>query len=113
MRLVQAKVARAPQSHRAYSLRMHPFNACPVAIGIFECIRLLSLASCKQRLHLLSWLQRHGAPRRSSTGCPTRAGFTIRLGKLHLNERLAFGILDRRPARTDPTLWTGDRLRLP
>jgi hypothetical protein len=34
------------------------------------------------------------------------------LGKLHLDERLA-RILDGCPARTDLTLWTGDRFRFP
>src|SRR5437764_14758115 len=28
--------ARASQAHRAHCLRMRPFNACPMAIGVFE-----------------------------------------------------------------------------
>jgi hypothetical protein len=43
-----------------------------------------------------------------------RLGQTLqsRLRKLHLHEGFA-SILDRRPTRTDPPLWTGDRLGFP
>lgn len=55
MRFGQAKVARAPQAHRARPLRMRSFNACPMAIGVLEGLRALSLACSKKRLHPLWW----------------------------------------------------------
>src|SRR6266566_3047565 len=91
---------------------MGAFNACPMTIGLLEGVRALSLARRKQRLHLLSGVQGQSAPSRSCTRRLIGANLTIALGKFHLNERFAC-ILDGSPARTDPTLWTGDRLRFP
>ena len=50
----QTDIARAASARRAHSLRMGPLNARSMAIGVLELIRLLSLACCKQRQHLLS-----------------------------------------------------------
>src|SRR5258708_3479996 len=91
---------------------MGAFNACPMAIGLLERIRAFSLARRKQRLHLLSGVQGQAAPSCSRTGGPTGADLTITLRKLHLDQRFAC-ILDGCPARTDPSLWAGDRLRFP
>jgi len=112
MGFVQTDIPRAPQAHRAHCLRMGSFNACPMAIGVLEVLGALSTACRKQRLHLLSRVQGHAAPSGSRTRGPTGTRFTIHLGKLHLDERFAC-ILDRRPTRTDPTLWTGDCLGFP
>ena len=83
-----------------------------MAIRLLEGIRALALARRKQRLHLLSGVQGQGAPSRSCTRRPAGADLTVTLGKLHLDKRFAC-ILDRCPARTDPTLWTGNRLGVP
>ncbi len=83
-----------------------------MAIGVLELICLLPLARCKQRLHPLFGMQGHAASSRSRTGGSRGTDLTITLGKLHLDERFAC-ILDRRPTRADPTLWTGDRLGIP
>src|SRR5258708_5591128 len=91
---------------------MGSFNTRPMAIGLLELICLLPLAGGKERQHLLSWMQRERAPGRSCTGGPSRADLTVALRKLHLDQRFAC-ILDECPARTDPSLWTGDRLRFP
>src|SRR5260221_14454741 len=91
---------------------MGSFNAGPMAIGLLEGIRLLPLARRKQCLHLLLWVQRERAPSRSGTAGSSGADLTVALRKLHLDQRFAC-IQDRRPTRTDPTLWTGDRLGLP
>src|SRR6266581_119302 len=112
MGFAQAAIARAPQAHCAHCLRMRPFNACPMAIALLELICLLPLAGGKERQHLLSWVQGEAAASGSRTAGPRRTNLTIALRKLHLNERFAC-ILDGCPARTDPTLWTGDRLGLP
>lgn len=73
---------------------------------------LSRLSRRKQRLHLLSWVQGQAAPSRSRTQDLTGTDLTVALGKLHLDQRFAC-ILDRRPTRTDPTLWTGHRLGFP
>src|SRR6266571_8563732 len=112
MGFAQTDIARASQSHRAHSLRMGPFNACSMAIGVLELIRLLPLACCKKRMHLLPWVQGERAASGSRTGGPSGTDLTVALRKLHLNERFAC-ILDGCPARTGPALWTGDRLGLP
>src|SRR5215472_14382696 len=112
MGFAQTEIARAPQSHRAHSLRMSPFNACPMTIDVLELIGLLPLACCKKCLHLLLGVQGQAAPSRARAGGSAGADLTIALGKLHLDECFA-GILDRRPTRTDPTLRTGDRLGFP
>ncbi len=112
MGFVQTDRARAPQAHRAHCLRMGSFNACPMAIGVFEVLGALSTACRKQRLHLLSWVQGHAAPSGSRTGGPTGTDLTVALGKLPLDQRFAC-ILDRRPTRAGPALWTGDRLGIP
>src|SRR6266571_4109209 len=91
---------------------MGSFNACPMAIGLLELIGLLPLARCKQRLHLLSWVQGQGAPSRSRTRGLTGTDLTVALRKLHLDQRFTC-ILDRRPTRTDPPLRTGHGLRFP
>jgi hypothetical protein len=57
-------------------------------------------------------MQSHTPPSGSRTEEPTGTDFTVTLGKLHLNKRFA-RILDWRPTRTAPTLWTGDRLGFP
>src|SRR2546428_7128097 len=57
-------------------------------------------------------MQCERAPSRSSTAGSRRTDLTVALRKLHLDERFAC-ILDRGPTRTDPTLWTGDRLGFP
>src|SRR6266567_4636716 len=93
-------------------LRVGSFNACPMAIGVLESIGALSTSCRKQRLHLLPLVQGYATPSRSGTGGPTGADLTVADGKLHLDQRFA-SILDRRPARTDPALWTGDGLSLP
>ncbi len=91
---------------------MGAFNACPMAIGVLEGLRALSLARRKQRLHLLSRMQGHATASRARTRRSLGANLTIALGKFHLDERFAC-ILDGSPARTDPALWTGDRLHFP
>src|SRR5258706_2323192 len=91
---------------------MGSFNPCPMAIAVLERICLLPLAGGKEGLHLLSWMQRERAPGRSGTAGPSRADLTVALRKLHLDQRFAC-ILDRGPTRTDPSLWTDDRLRIP
>src|SRR5437016_8314915 len=112
MGFAQTNIPRAPQAHRAHPLRMRSFNACPMTIAVLERICLLPLAGGKERLHLLSWVQREGAAGGSRTGGPSRADLTVTLRKLHLDQRFAC-ILDGCPARTDPTLWTGDGFGLP
>ncbi len=79
---------------------MGAFNACPMAIGVLEGLRALSLARRKKRLHLLFGMQGQAAARRSRTGRPTGADLTVALRELHFDQRFAC-ILDRRPARTD------------
>ncbi len=91
---------------------MDSFNACPMAIGVLELLGPLPLARRKKRLHLLLWVQCERAASGSRTGGPTGANLTVALRKLHLDQRFAC-ILDGSPARTDPTLWTGDRLGFP
>src|SRR5258708_7136427 len=91
---------------------MGAFNARPMTIGILELIRLLPLARCKKCLHLLFGMQGQAAPRRSRTRRPTGADLTVALRELHFDQRFAC-ILDRRPARTDLALWTGDGLSFP
>src|SRR2546422_7137438 len=91
---------------------MSAFNACSMAIGLLEGIRLLPLARRKKRLHLLLWVQRERAPGRSGTAGSSGADLTVALRELHLDERFA-SILDRGPTRTDPTLWTGEGLGFP
>src|SRR5260370_9261522 len=88
----QTDRARASQTHRAHCLRVRPFTACPMAIGVLELIRVLPLPCGKKRLHLLFWMQGHTAPSRSRTGGPSGTDFTIALGELPLDERFA-GIL--------------------
>src|SRR5438105_2948810 len=112
MGFVQTDIPRAPQAHRAHSLRMRSFNACPMAIAVLELLCLLPLAGGKECLHLLSWMQGERAPSRSGTGGPSRADLTVALRKLHLDQRFA-GILNGCPARTAPALWTGDGLCFP
>src|SRR5215471_19214198 len=92
---------------------MRPFNPRSMAIDILELIRFLPLARRKKRLHLLPWLQADAAPGRSSTGGSTGTGSTVAYRKLHLSERLAEAVLHWCPARTDPSLRTGDGLCLP
>src|SRR5260370_35078305 len=95
-----------------HSLRMGPFNACQMAIGVLKLIGLLPLARRKKRLHLLLWVQGERAASRSRTGGPSGTDLTIALRKLHLDQRFA-GILDRGPARTGPALGTVTGLRFP
>src|SRR5258708_38541874 len=91
---------------------MGAFNACPMAIGLLERIRLLPLARRKQRLHLLSWVQGQAAPSRSRTRGLTGTDLIVALRKLHLDQRFAC-ILNRRPARTAVPLWTSHGLGFP
>src|SRR2546423_5949543 len=87
MGFAQTDIARTSQAHGAHSLRMGPFNACSMAIGVLELIRLLPLARCKQRLHLLPWVQGERAASGSRTGGPRGTDLTVALRKLHLDER--------------------------
>ncbi len=91
---------------------MGAFNPCPMARGVLELIRLLPLARCKKRLHLLAWVQSERAASRSRTGGLSGTDLTVALRKLHLDQRFA-GILDGCPARAGPALWTGHGLRFP
>src|SRR5215468_1004489 len=98
MRFGQTIVARTSQAHRADPLRMGPFNASSMAIGVFEYLRALS-ASCSEKcLHPLWWLQGQGTPSRAGTGGSIGTRLTIRLGELHPDNGFPFGILRRRPA---------------
>src|SRR5215467_7688747 len=91
---------------------MGSFNARPMTVSLFESIRTLALARCKQRLHLLPGVQGQAAPSCSCTEGPTGADLAITSGKLHLDQRFAC-ILNRGPAGTDPALRTGDLLSFP
>lgn len=97
MRFGQAKVARAPQAHRARPLRMRSFNACPMAIGVLEGLRALVGVQQKAPASALVAGIRQGPPSRTGTGGSTGTRFTIGLGELHFDDGLAFGILSRRP----------------
>src|SRR5215831_2027710 len=83
-----------------------------MAIGVFELIRLLALACCKQCQHLLSGVQGERAPSRSRTAGLSGADLTVTLRKLYLDQRFAC-ILDRGPARTRSALWAGNGRRFP
>src|SRR5437660_9389725 len=83
-----------------------------MAIGVLDLIRFLPLARCKQRMHLLPWVQGERAASGSRTGGPSGTDLPVALRKLHLDQRFA-GILDGCPARTGPALWTGHGLRFP
>src|SRR5712691_2498795 len=112
MSSAETDIPRASQAHCAHPLGVGSLNARPMAIGVLKGRRALALTCGKKRLHLLFWMQGQSAPSRSRTGGPTGTNLTVALGKLDLDERLAC-ILDRCPARTDPTLWTGDPFRFP
>jgi hypothetical protein len=90
-----------------------PQSACPMAIGALKVLGGLSLASCKEGLHLLAWSQGQRAPGRTRIGRLTWAGFAIGLGKLHLDDQMALGILGRRPAIAGLSLGTDHRLGFP
>src|SRR5215472_8062989 len=92
---------------------MDPLNARPMAIGVLECLGVLSLASGKEGLHLLAWPQGQGAPWSACTGDLTRAGFAISLGKLDRDFGVAIAVLSWRPAIARLSLGTRDRLGFP
>lgn len=79
---------------------MGSFNACPMVIAVLELIGLLALAGGKERLHLLSWMQRERAPSRSCTGGLSRADLTVA-------DAENFTLISDLPAS-----WTGVQLEL-
>jgi hypothetical protein len=72
---------------------MRSFDTCTMAVGLLERLGVLALACSKQSLHPLSWLQGQGTSALSGAGRSGRAGLTIHLGELHLDDGLAFGML--------------------
>lgn len=72
-----------------------PESACTMAIGILECVSVLTLACGKKRLHPLSWLQGQRAPVLAGACGLTGTGATICLRELDLDDWSSLGILSR------------------
>lgn len=54
MGFAQPHIPRAAQAHRACALGMDPLNARPVAVGVLEDLRFLTLPPGQQGVHLLA-----------------------------------------------------------